>query len=65
MMRREPRHFWRDHAALHRRGQGINRGFAGIIGGRIRRNRNDPEDYAKDAFLEDVKGGQVYLFYKG
>ena len=32
---------------------------------RIRRNRNDPEDYAKDPFLEDVKGGQVYLFYKG
>lgn len=32
---------------------------------RIRRNRNDPEDYARDAFLEDVKGGQVYLFYKG
>jgi hypothetical protein len=32
---------------------------------RIRRNRNDPKDYAKDAFLEDVKGGQVYLFYKG
>lgn len=32
---------------------------------RIRRNRNDPEDYAKDSFLEDVKGGQVYLFYKG
>ena len=32
---------------------------------RIRRNRNDPEDYAKDAFLEDVKKGQVYLFYKG
>jgi hypothetical protein len=32
---------------------------------RIRRNRNDPEDYAKDAFLEDVKRGQVYLFYKG
>jgi hypothetical protein len=32
---------------------------------RIRQNRNDPEDYAKDAFLEDVKGGQVYLFYKG
>jgi hypothetical protein len=32
---------------------------------RIRRNRNDPEDYAKDAFLEDVKGGQVYLFYRG
>jgi hypothetical protein len=32
---------------------------------RIRRNRNDPEDYAKDAFLEDVKGEQVYFFYKG
>jgi hypothetical protein len=32
---------------------------------RIRRNRNDPEDYAGDPFLEDVKGGQVYLFYKG
>lgn len=32
---------------------------------RIRRNRNDPEDYAQDGFLEDVKGGQVYLFYKG
>jgi hypothetical protein len=32
---------------------------------RIRRNRNDPEDYAKDEFLEDVKRGQVYLFYKG
>jgi hypothetical protein len=32
---------------------------------RIRRNRNDPDDYAKDELLEDVKGGQVYLFYKG
>jgi hypothetical protein len=32
---------------------------------RIRRNRNDAEDYAKDGFLEDVKRGQVYLFYKG
>jgi hypothetical protein len=32
---------------------------------RIRRNRNDAEDYAKDAFLEDVKRGQVYIFYKG
>jgi len=32
---------------------------------RIRRNRNDPADYSKDGFLEDVKGGQVYLFYKG
>ncbi len=32
---------------------------------RIRRNRNDPEDYWKDPFLEDVKGGNVFLFYKG
>jgi hypothetical protein len=32
---------------------------------RIRRNRNDPEDYSKDPFLEDVKRGQVLLFYKG
>ncbi|MCA1615241.1 MAG: hypothetical protein LC800_14130 [Acidobacteria bacterium] len=32
---------------------------------RIRRNRNDPEDYAKSAFLEDVKGDQVFIFYNG
>jgi hypothetical protein len=32
---------------------------------RIRRNRNDPEDYSKDPFLEDVKEGNVLLFYKG
>jgi hypothetical protein len=32
---------------------------------RIMRNRNDPQDYAGDGFLEDVKGGRVYLFYKG
>ena len=32
---------------------------------RIRRNRNDPEDYAKSAFLEDVKGDQVFIFYHG
>jgi hypothetical protein len=32
---------------------------------RIRRNRNDPEDYSQDPFLEDVKGGNVFLFYKG
>ncbi len=32
---------------------------------RIRRNRNDPEDYSNDSFLEDVKGGNVFLFYKG
>jgi hypothetical protein len=32
---------------------------------RIRRNRNDPADYAKSAFLEDVKGDQVFIFYSG
>jgi hypothetical protein len=32
---------------------------------RVRRNRNDPEDYAKSAFLEDVKGDQVFIFYNG
>jgi hypothetical protein len=32
---------------------------------RIRRNRNDPEDYSRDPFLEDVKNGNVFLFYKG
>jgi hypothetical protein len=32
---------------------------------RIRRNRNDPEDYARDPFVEDVKRGNVLLFYKG
>jgi hypothetical protein len=32
---------------------------------RIRRNRNDPEDFLKDPFLEDVKHGNVFLFYKG
>ena len=32
---------------------------------RVQRSRNDPEDYSKDAFLEDVKNGQVFLFYKG
>jgi hypothetical protein len=32
---------------------------------RIRRNRNDPEDYSQDPFLEDVKNGNVFLFYKG
>jgi hypothetical protein len=32
---------------------------------RIRRNRNDPEDYSRDPFLEDVKGESVSLFYKG
>ena len=32
---------------------------------RIRRNRNDPEDYWKDPFLEDVKRGNVFIFYKG
>ena len=32
---------------------------------RIRRNRNDPEDFSRDPFLEDVKRGNVFLFYKG
>ena len=32
---------------------------------RIMRDRNDPQDYAGDHFLEDVKGGRVYLFYRG
>src|ERR1043165_567672 len=32
---------------------------------RIMRDRNDPRDYAGDHFLEDVKGGRVYLFYRG
>lgn len=32
---------------------------------RFRRNRNDPEDYSRDPFLEDVKRDNVYLFYKG
>lgn len=32
---------------------------------RIKRNRNDPEDYAVDPFLEEVKDGRVFLFYKG
>jgi hypothetical protein len=32
---------------------------------RIKRNRNDPADYARDPFLEDVTDGRVFLFYKG
>ncbi|HZH31894.1 MAG TPA: hypothetical protein VEY11_14105 [Pyrinomonadaceae bacterium] len=32
---------------------------------RIKRNRNDPADYAADPFLEDVTDGRVFLFYKG
>lgn len=32
---------------------------------RVRRNRNDPDDYSKDPFLEEVKGDRVFLFYKG
>lgn len=32
---------------------------------RFRRNRNDPEDYSRDPFVEDVKGDNVSLFYKG
>jgi hypothetical protein len=32
---------------------------------RIKRNRNDPADFAEDPFLEDVTDGRVFLFYKG
>ena len=32
---------------------------------RISRSRNDPEDFSRDPFLEDVKRGNVFLFYKG
>jgi hypothetical protein len=32
---------------------------------RILPNRNDPQDHARDPFLEDVKGGRVYFFYTG
>jgi hypothetical protein len=32
---------------------------------RLRRSRNAPEDYRDDPFLEDVKDGRVFLFYKG
>ena len=32
---------------------------------RLQRSRNKPEDYWEDPFLEDVKNGQVFLFYKG
>ncbi|HEX8141329.1 MAG TPA: hypothetical protein VF553_01960 [Pyrinomonadaceae bacterium] len=32
---------------------------------RIARNRNEPRDYRRSGFVEDVKNGQVYFFYKG
>jgi hypothetical protein len=32
---------------------------------RVSRSRNDPEDFSGDPFLEDVKRGNVFLFYKG
>jgi hypothetical protein len=32
---------------------------------RIARTRNEPGDYRKSGFVEDVKHGQVYFFYKG
>jgi len=32
---------------------------------RIKRNRNDPADYAQDPFLEDATDGRVFLYYKG
>ncbi|HEY6189018.1 MAG TPA: hypothetical protein VIW80_15285 [Pyrinomonadaceae bacterium] len=32
---------------------------------RIARTRNEPGDYQRSGFVEDVKNGQVYFFYKG
>jgi hypothetical protein len=32
---------------------------------RIARNRNEPGDYRRSGFVEDVKNGQVFFFYKG
>jgi hypothetical protein len=32
---------------------------------RLSRSRNAPEDYRDDPFLEDVKDGRVFFFYKG
>jgi hypothetical protein len=32
---------------------------------RLRRNRNDPEDYHQSLFIEEVKGQYVYLAYRG
>lgn len=32
---------------------------------RIARTRNEPEDYRRSGFVEDVKNGRVFFFYKG
>jgi hypothetical protein len=32
---------------------------------RIARSRNEPADYRSSGFVEDVKNGQVFFFYKG
>jgi hypothetical protein len=32
---------------------------------RLSRSRNAPQDYRDDPFVEDVKDGRVFLFYKG
>jgi|SRR5215213_4862095 len=32
---------------------------------RIARTRNEPGDFRRSGFVEDVKNGQVYFFYKG
>jgi hypothetical protein len=32
---------------------------------RIARSRNEPDDYRSSGFVEDVKNGQVFFFYKG
>ncbi|MDQ3804469.1 MAG: hypothetical protein M3416_11630 [Acidobacteriota bacterium] len=60
----------RDRGELHYVVSDLGATFGRVKSGapvvwRIRRNRNDPEDYFKDPFLEDVKRGNVFLFYKG
>ncbi|HEV3469370.1 MAG TPA: hypothetical protein VG148_08630 [Pyrinomonadaceae bacterium] len=60
----------RDRGELHYVVSDLGATFGRVKSGapvvwRIRRNRNDPEDYAGDPFLEDVKRGNVFLFYKG
>ncbi|HWS53451.1 MAG TPA: hypothetical protein VN228_04970 [Pyrinomonadaceae bacterium] len=60
----------RDRGELHYIVSDLGATFGRVKSGapviwRIRRNRNDPEDYFKDPFLEDVKRGNVLLFYKG
>jgi hypothetical protein len=60
----------RDRGELHYIVSDLGATFGRVKSGapvvwRIRRNRNDPADYREDPFLEDVKRGNVLLFYKG